>query len=149
MPQTSTDRFFAALNHGYDAILDLFEKNNQRGYRLSRTVLRQARRGEREAVNVTRTWLEDPADVLGLAEALLDVQSRAQTRGIELTREWLGELGDAGREARESARRLIRANRQAGEAVVDGTRDGLKKTADRVRGREVSVESAAPSRRAA
>lgn len=149
MAQTSADRFFAALNHGYDAIVDLFEKNNQRGYRLSRTVLRQARRGEREAVRVTRTWLEEPTDVLGLAEVLLDVQSRAQTRGVELTREWLGELGDAGREVRDSARRLVRANRQAGEAVVDGTREGLMRTADRVRGRELSVASAAPSRRVA
>ena len=143
MAQTSTDRFFAALNHGYDAVLDVVEKGNQRGYRLSRTLLRQARRGEREAVRVARTWLEDPTDVLGFAEVLLDAQTQAQTRGLELSREWLGEAGDTGREVRDSTRRLIRANRQAGEAVVDGARDATKRTADWVRGREPTTETAA------
>jgi hypothetical protein len=136
MAQSPSDRFFGALNQGYDALLDVVDKANQRGYRFSRTALRQARRGEREAVRVTRAWLDQPGDVLGLAEELLDVQSRAQTRGLELTREWLGELGDAGREVRDSARRLVKANRQAGEAIVDGARDAVNGSVDWVRGRE-------------
>lgn len=143
MAQNSTDRFFAALNHGYDAIMDVVEKGNQRGYRFSKGALRQARRGEREAVRVTRAWLDAPTDVLGLAETVLDAQTRTQTRGLELTREWMGELDDAGREVREGARRLIRANRQAGEALVDGVREVTQRAADRVRGREPSEESAA------
>lgn len=143
MAQTPTDRFFAALNQGYDAIMDVVEKGNQRGYRFSKGALRQARRGEREAVRVTRAWLEAPTDVMGLAESMLDAQTRTQTRGLELGRDWMGELGDAGREVRDSARRLIRANRQAGEAVVDAARDVSQRTADRVRGRELSEESAA------
>jgi len=148
MPQRPADRFFGALNQAYDAMLQAIEKGNQRGYRVSRTILRQARRGEREVVALAKKWVEEPTDVLGFYETLLDAQTRAQTRALELTREWLEEAGNTREEVQEALRRMIQANRDASEAAIEAARGAFEGTVDRVRGREApAVEEAPPPAR--
>ncbi len=148
MPQKPVDRFFGALNEAYDAMLHAIDSGNQRGYHVSKTILRQARRGERELVALAKKWVEEPTDLLGFYEDLLDAQLRAQTRALELTREWLAEAGDTREEVREALRRLIEANREAGKAAVEAARGAFERGIDWAQGWEPpSAEEAPPAAR--
>jgi hypothetical protein len=144
MPQKPADRFFGALNEAYDTMLHAIDRGNQRGYRVSKTILRQARRGERELVALARKWVEEPTDLLGFYEDLLDAQLRAQTRALELAREWLADAGDTREEVQEALRRLIEANRQAGEAAVEAARSAFGRGIDWAQGREPPAAEEAP-----
>jgi hypothetical protein len=148
MPQKPIDRFFGALNQAYDAMLHAIDRGNQRGHRVSKTILRQARRGEREVAALAKRWVEEPTDLLGFYEDLLDAQLRAQTRALELTREWLEEAGDTREEVQEALRRLIQANREAGEAAVEAARSAFERGVDWAQGREPpGAEEAPPTAR--
>ena len=140
MARTPTDKVFAALNQSYDAMIEAIEKGNQRGYRVSKTLLRQARRGQREVVALAKKWSEAPTDLLGFYEALLDAQNRAQTRSLELAREWLDELGGTRGEIGDAMRGVIQANRAASEAVADAARGALGRAVARVRGQGTAAE---------
>lgn len=111
--ETPADRLFAAMSHASDALIDAMEKANQRGYRVSKTTIREARKGGREVLAMTRKWSARPADVTQLYEAQLDVQ----TRGLELVRQWLDEAGGVQTDVREALQRLVIANIAAGQAV--------------------------------
>lgn len=123
--ETPHDRLFAALGHASDALIDAMEKANQRGYRVSRTTIREARKGGREVLGMTRKWTEQPADITQLYEVQLDVQ----TRGLELVRQWLDEAGGVQTDMRETLQRLLIANIAAGQAVsaiIRRTPDGAR-----------------------
>jgi|SRR3990170_5482551 len=149
MARTPADKFFSALNQAYDAMLEAIEKGNQRGFRASKTLLRQARRGEREVAALARKWSEGPTDLLKFYESLLDAQTRAQTRALELTREWLDEMGTAQGEVREALLRMIQANRAAGEAVIEATRSASGRLLARLLSPTAAGESASPAAPAA
>jgi len=121
-------------------MIEAIDKGNQRGYRVSKTLLRQARRGQREVVALAKKWSEAPTDLLGFYEALLDAQNRAQTRSLELAREWLDELGGTRGEIGDAMRGVIQANRAASEAVADAARGALGRAVARVRGQGTAAE---------
>src|SRR3990170_1811218 len=143
MPRTSRDKFFSAVNESYDALLSAVEATNARGYRASRTVLKEARKGERELVGLARKWTGAPTKFFDLFEAVLDVQARGQQRTLELTRDVVGGVRESGREVREATRGVVEGNRAAGEAVVEGLRGAYSRTVERFRGAEEAEPVAA------
>ncbi len=126
MPKTETvDRFFNAVNEAYDALLDAAKSANDRGYRVSRQLIDEVERGQREAIDLTRKVASAPRDVSGVYSAAVRSVTDAQGRVLDLTRQLLDELSDSQREGREVVRRVIDANRTAGQAAIEATRDAV------------------------
>jgi hypothetical protein len=126
MPRTETvDKFFNAVNEVYDALLDAAKAANDRGYRVSRQVIDEVERGQREAIDLTRKVASTPSDLSGFYSAAVRSVTDAQGRILDLTRQLLDELSDSQREGREVVRRVIEANRSAGQAAVEATRDAV------------------------
>lgn len=126
MPRTeNVDRFFNAVNEAYDALLDAAKAANDRGYRVSRQLIDEVERGQREAIDLTRKIASSPRDVSGFYSAAVRSVTDAQGRVLDLTRQLLDELSDSQREGREVVRRVIDANRTAGQAAIEATRDAV------------------------
>jgi hypothetical protein len=126
MAKTETvDKFFNAVMDGYEALLDAAKSANDRGYRVSRQLIDEVERGQRETIDLTRKVVSAPRDVSGAYTSAVRSVTDAQGRVLDLTRQFLDELSDSQREGREVVRRVIEANRSAGQAAVEATRDAV------------------------
>lgn len=119
------EKFFNALNESYDALLDAIEAGSERGYRVSKEFIEEARKAQREAVELGKKLVEAPTDLAGFYGALVEATSKAQSRTLELAREWLGKLGESGKEARDAIQKVMKANQAAARAAIDAARSGL------------------------
>lgn len=126
-------KFFEALNESYDALIDTIKAANERGHRVSVSVIEDAQRGQREAVDLAKKWIDAPLDIAGFYSALLEATTKAQSRSLDVTRQWFTELGDAQKETREVLQRMANANRTAGEAAVDLARGAFNRTGEVIR----------------
>lgn len=134
MPQQNTiDKFFGAVDDAYDVILDTIKAGSDRGYRVSKGLIEQAEKGQREALDIAHTIVKSPTDLGKASGAIVETLSNTQGRILETSRQWLDEALDSQQEGREALRRLIDANRQAGEAVVEASRGLLGRAQDRAR----------------
>jgi len=122
---SAEEKFFKALNESYDALLGAIEAGSERGYRVSKDFIDEARKAQRVTVDLGKKLLEAPTDVAGFYGAVVEATSKAQSRTLELAREWLGELGESGKEARDAMQKAMRANQAAARAAVDAARSGL------------------------
>ncbi len=118
----NVDKFFNAVNEAYDALLDAAKSTNDRGYRVSRQLLDELERGQRDAIDLTRQVATSPRDVAGFYTSAVRSATDAQGRVLDLTRQLLDEVSDSQREGREVIRRVVEANRVAGQAAVEATR---------------------------
>src|SRR5437867_3018861 len=123
----NVDKFFDAVTIAYDALLDAAKSSNERGYRVSRRLIDEIERGQREAIDLTRRLAESPRDVSGFYSSALRTVTDSQGRALELTRQLLDEVSDGQREGRETMRRVIDANRNAGQAAIEATRDTVNR----------------------
>jgi hypothetical protein len=130
---TASDKYFEALTETYDAIIDGIKAANERGYRISNSLLAEAQRGQREAVDLGKKFAGAPSDVGGFYRAVMESTTRAQGRTLELARQMFDELSDIRGETREAIEKIIKAQREAGEAAVDAVRDVAGNAAERVR----------------
>jgi cellobiose-specific phosphotransferase system component IIA len=119
------EKFFNALNDSYDALLEAIRAGTERGYRVSKEFIEQAQKAQREAVELGKKVVEAPTDLAGFYGVLVEATSKAQSRALELAREWLGELGDSGKEARDAIQRVMKANQAAARAAVEAARSGF------------------------
>ena len=119
------EKFFDALNESYDALLGAIEAGSERGYRVSKEFMQQARKAQREAVELGKKLVEAPTDLAGFYGALVEASSKAQSRTLELAREWLGEFGESGKGARDAIQQVMKANQAAARAAVEAARSGL------------------------
>jgi hypothetical protein len=126
------DRFFDAINETYGALLTGIEATEERGHRVSRTLLSEARKGETELSTLARTWVDSPRSVVENLGAMIDAHARAQRRALELARDSLKGAEASREEVREALRRMIRANRASADAVVDVARSATSRAARRV-----------------
>ncbi len=134
MPQPSTiDKFFGAVDDAYDIVLDTLKAGVDRGYRVSQGLIEQARTGQREAVELAATIAKSPTDLAKSSGAVVETVTKTQGRVLGLSRQWLDEAMDAQQEGRETLRRLIDANRQAGEAVIQSSRGLAGRAQERAR----------------
>lgn len=124
MPKDETiDKFFTAVNDSYDALIDALRSANDRGYRVSRKLIDEAERGQRDAVDLTRKLATSPRDVVGFYSSAVRSVTDAQGRVLDLTRQLIDEVTDSQREGRDVIRRVIEANRDAGQAAIEATRE--------------------------
>jgi hypothetical protein len=124
MPKAETvDKFFDAVNEAYDALLDAVKAGNERGYRVSRRLIDEVERGQREALDLTRRLALAPRDIPGFSTAAIRTVTDAQGRVLDLTRQLLDEVTDTQREGRDMLRKVIEANRGAGQAAIEATRE--------------------------
>jgi hypothetical protein len=147
---TTRDKFFDAINEAYDALITGIEATEQRGHKASGTLLGEARKAERELATLARTWVDSPRSVYENMEAMIDAQTRAQRRALELARDSLGGAGTYRKEVQESLRRMIRANRAVAEVMLEVARAGTSRAAKQVerlpRPRRVPSRAARPTR---
>jgi hypothetical protein len=129
----AVDKYFEALTQSYDAIIDAIKAGNERGYRISTTLLSEAQRGQRESVELGRKFAEDPTDVGGFYRAMMESTTKAQGRALELARQMFDELSESRNDTRDAIEKVVKAQRAAGEAAVEAARDVASTTADRVR----------------
>ena len=133
MPNTQTvDKFFDAVTEAYDALLDAAKSANDRGYRVSRRLIDEIERGQRDAVDLTRRVAGAPQDIAGSFTTAVRSLTDSQGRVLDLTRQLLDEATDSGREGRDTMRKVIEANRSAGQAAIEATRDTFTRGAERV-----------------
>jgi hypothetical protein len=134
MPRTDTnvDKFFDSVNDVYDTLLDAVKLANDRGYRVSRKVIDEVERGQKEAIDLTRRFATAPTDVAGFYSSAVRSVTDAQGRVLELTRQLLDEVTDSGRETRDTVRKVVESNRDAGQAAIGATREVVQKTAPAV-----------------
>jgi hypothetical protein len=143
------DKFLDAVDETYAALLTALEATEQRGHQVSQLALAEARKGEQEVITLARAWADTPADAYDHLAAMIDAQMRAQQRALELARDWLKGAGEYRTDVREAVRRMIRANRAAGEAMVEVARTARSGAAHRAehlpRLRRTRIEPARPS----
>lgn len=118
----ATGKLFDAMNESSDAMIDAVRAASDRGHRFSAAVIEQAQESQREAVELTRKWIDAPLDFLGLLTSMTETTTKAQGRALDATRQWFGEMGEAQKESRDMIQRIVNANRAAGEATVELTR---------------------------
>ena len=133
MANPAVDKYFEALTESYDAIIEAIKSGNERGYRFSSTMLTEAQRGQREAVELGKKFADDPTDIGGFYRAAMESTTKAQGRALELARQMFDELSEARTDTREVIEKVVKANRAAGEAAVEAARDVASGAAERVR----------------
>jgi hypothetical protein len=149
MPKTETvDKFFDAVTDAYDALLDAAKSANDRGYRVSRRLIDEIERGQKEAVDLTRRLAIAPRDVPGFFSSAVRNVTDAQGRALDLTRQLLDEVTDGGRESRDTVRKVIEANRQAGQAAIAATRESVTRAGSAVQSVRSRVSSNGTARAA-
>lgn len=131
--ESAVDKYFEALTESYDAIIDAIKAGNERGYRIGNTLLGEAERGQREAIELGRKFAGDPTDVGGFYRALMESTTKAQGRALELARQMFDEASESRSEARDTIEKVVKSQRAAGEAAVAAARDVAGVTAERVR----------------
>ncbi len=158
MPQPSaTDKFFGAVDDAYDVLLDTLKARVDRGHRVSMGLIEQAQTGQQEALELARSVAKSPTDLARTSGALVETLTKTQGRVLDTSRQWLNEALDSQQEGREALRRLILANRQAGEAVIETSRGLFGQARERARevvrpargGNSAKAEQEARSRRKA
>lgn len=134
MPQpSSVDKFFGAVDDAYDVILDTLKAGVDRGHRVSKALIEQAQTGQREALESAHSVAKSPTDLAKASSSVVETLTNTQGRVLETSRQWLDEALDSQQEGREALRRLIEANRQAGEAVVESSRGVFGRARERAR----------------
>jgi len=115
----AASKLYEAINEGSDAIIDATRAANDRVHRFSTALIEQAQESQREAVDMTRKWIEAPLDFIGLLSSMTEATTKAQGRALDATRQWFGEMADAQKETRDLIQKVVSANRHASEATVD------------------------------
>ena len=113
----TTDRFFDAVLERQANIFDAVRSNSERNHRFARSLIEGARQGSRDWTEVSRRWLMNPTDVVGVYEAMSEAVGNSQTRALALTREWIEDVVESQRESREVLRRGFGDWREAMERV--------------------------------
>ena len=138
---TAREKFFEAINESYDALLSAVEATEARGHNVSQVVLQEARKGEREVVELAQKWTGAPTSFFDNFATVVEIQARAERRALELARDALDGANEYRAQVREALERVIKANRTATDATVDALRNAFS----RLRGAE--EEEAEPGRR--
>jgi hypothetical protein len=134
MPQRDAiDKFFGAVDDAYDVILDTLKAGVDRGHRVSKGLVEQAQTGQQEALELAHSVAKSPRDLGKASGAVVETLTKTQGRVLETSRQWLDEALDSRQEGREALRRLIDANRQAGEAVIESSRGVFGRAQERAR----------------
>jgi hypothetical protein len=117
------NRFVSTMNESSDAVLEMADMGNERAYKWGKIMLEEARRTQREQADLTRIWLESPADPIGFTKAAIETWTRRQRRRFELGRQAISEMAGLGSEGRDTFQRIVEANREAVQVGVEAGRN--------------------------
>lgn len=133
MPKEQTiDKFFDGVTEAYDSLLDAARSANDRGYRISRKLIDEIERGQKDALDLARRVALAPRDISGVTTATVRTVTDAQGRVLDLTRQLLDEVTDSQRDVRDTLRKVIEANRDAGQAAIEVTREAVSRAGSAV-----------------
>jgi len=121
--ETARERFFDAFDASYEALLSAAEATEARGHRASRVALEEARKGEKELVELARKWTGAPTSYFETFATVVELQAHAERRALELARDALTGAREYRSEVRKAVRGMIKASRAATEATVDALRN--------------------------
>lgn len=130
---TVVNRYFEAVADTGEAIIEAMKSGNERGYRISNSLLSEMQRGQRDAIDLGRNFLENPANVRGFVDLWLETARKSRARNMELAREIFDELSESASEARIATQTVLRAQRSGGEAAAKGAREAATTSARTVR----------------
>lgn len=115
--------FFDAQGASIEALLHVLAVTNDSGHRTSTALIEEVQSGQREAVDLTKKWLEAPFDPFLGISIFVEATTKFQERAFELARYSLDEASKLHTQTQEDMKRLWDANRKAAEmtAQVMGT----------------------------
>lgn len=131
--ETAVDRVFGAMSEGSSAMLEAVKSANERTFRFSKALLEEADFGRKSTLELSKKFVENPTDLLGISNLAFDKLAEAQARGIALARKSVGEIAVAGGQTREAAVEVAKASREAASGVADVARDAYGRTSDAAR----------------
>lgn len=137
---TTRDRLFDATNEYFDALFAAIKATEERGHKISVAVIDEAQKEQKEFLEVGRQWVDAPTHLTENLTAMLEAQTRAQERALDIIKDTFGGAGDYRADMQDAVQRMIKANAEAGRATVQVARDAYT----RVRHRG---EEATPTRR--
>ena len=115
-------KYFDALLASYDLMVDSIEKANDRGAKVSKQFTSDIVKGQREAIELGKKLAGEPAEVGQFYTALLEMTTAAQGRAMNFVQAAYQEALGAGTDARETAQKLVDANRVTAEAALEAAR---------------------------
>ena len=140
------NRLFDNVNESQDAFLDVMRSGNERAYRISKIVIEEAGRTQREQAELAKQWMEAPLDPIGLTKSAMDTFTRRQRRRLELGRTLVSDIATIRDETRDVVQRVVEANREAVGVGVAAGRDVASRAgqeiSDRLDGASEAVEGA-------
>ena len=142
MVKAARTQFVDSMVEVYEAMLSALEATEARGHKVSRALLTEARRGEKEVETLARKWAEHPAMIADNISAAIDAQANAERRALELARESLGAAQEYREEVQKSLAKVIAANQEAASALRRAAREGYP----RVRSAAAKLRKTAASR---
>jgi len=123
MAGTTVNNVVDAADETCGAVLTVAGITEQRAHAAAVRVLEEARMGEQELVDFTRTWLNGPPGTLERLGAMIDLQARGQRRVLEMGQAFFQGAAEYRRDVREAMRRAVTANRTAARASVEAARE--------------------------
>jgi hypothetical protein len=142
------DKFFSAMDDSFSAMFDAIKHSNERGYRFSRRVIRDAEQGQRELRQLGQRVARQPRDMRGIYQASVDLAKRTAGNSGDLAREWLSGAADARQQAQSTAIKLAAANRAAAQALGTALQEGTRDLTERARERMTRQPAPAPKKAA-
>jgi hypothetical protein len=113
----ATERLLDSFIERQALLFDYMRSGVDRNHRFTRSLLEGARQSTRDWSEVGRRWLSNPADLIGLYEAVSEAIGNQQARALALSREWIEDVVESQREGREVLRQGIGDWREAAERI--------------------------------
>jgi hypothetical protein len=124
----ATDRLFDSLIERQTGLYDAARNLSERNHRFTRSIIEGARQGSRDWTEVTRRWITNPTDVVGVYEAMTEAVGNAQQRTLALGREFIDDIVEAQRESREVIRQSVGDVREYVERAQQNAPQFLRRT---------------------
>lgn len=100
------------------AVLDAVKRGNERAFRFSMRLVGEAERGQQEIARLSQRFGGASKNRPSPYREGLDLARRTADHSAELAEEFISATDEVGRELRETATAIIRANRTAAQAMV-------------------------------
>jgi hypothetical protein len=131
--ETALDKVFGAMDDGSSAVLEAVKSANERTFRLTKALFEEADFGRKTTLELSKKFVQNPTDLLGISNLAFDKLAEAQSRGIALAKKSVGEIVVAGSQTREAAVEVAKAGREAASGVTDAARDVYGRTSGAAR----------------
>jgi hypothetical protein len=130
-----SDRLFDSIIERQSGFFDVLRGSAERYHRFNQSVLSGARQSSTEWTEVSRRWISNPTDVVGVYEAVSDAIGSQQARTIALAREWFEDRVEAQRETRDMLSQGFGDVREAVQRAQEGAPAFLRNWTRRRNGR--------------